>query len=85
MTLEEKLQNLPPEPGVYLMKDHAGRIIYVGKALSLKNRVRSYFQKGAIGEKTGVMTMRKMGQATSLQDYYSFSLSSFPIPFQGGS
>ncbi len=55
MTLEEKLQNLPDSPGVYIMKDHAGRIIYIGKALSLKNRVRSYFQKGSKGEKTEIM------------------------------
>jgi len=55
MTLEEKLQNLPPEPGVYLMKDRRGHIIYVGKALSLKNRVRSYFQKGTKGEKTEML------------------------------
>ena len=35
---------LPDKPGVYLMKDDKGRIIYVGKAINLKNRVRSYFQ-----------------------------------------
>ncbi|MDH4163248.1 MAG: excinuclease ABC subunit UvrC [Nitrospirota bacterium] len=52
MTLEEKLQNLPDSPGVYLMKDARGHIIYAGKALSLRNRVRSYFQKGAKDEKT---------------------------------
>ncbi len=55
MTLEEKLQNLPEEPGVYIMKDAAGRIIYIGKAVSLANRVLSYFQKGAKGEKTDIM------------------------------
>lgn len=44
MTLEEKLQSLPAAPGVYLHKDAAGKIIYVGKAKVLKNRVRSYFQ-----------------------------------------
>ena len=55
MTLEEKLQNLPDAPGVYSMKDHAGHIIYIGKALSLKSRVRSYFQKGSKGEKTELM------------------------------
>ncbi|HUJ17698.1 MAG TPA: excinuclease ABC subunit UvrC [Nitrospirota bacterium] len=55
MTLEEKLHNLPDEPGVYLMKDEKGRIIYIGKALSLWNRVNSYFQKGAKGEKTEMM------------------------------
>lgn len=36
--------NLPDRPGVYLFRDDAGQVIYVGKALSLKNRVRSYFQ-----------------------------------------
>ena len=55
MTLEEKLQNLPDSPGVYLMKDEKGHIIYIGKAVSLWNRVRSYFQKGAKGEKTEIM------------------------------
>lgn len=43
MVLEEKLKNLPEQPGVYLMKDQKGLIIYVGKAINLKNRVRSYF------------------------------------------
>ena len=46
MVLEEKLKNLPASPGVYLHKDEAGKIIYVGKAKNLKNRVRSYFQSG---------------------------------------
>jgi excinuclease ABC subunit C len=41
--LQTKLENLPSKPGVYLMKDAAGKIIYVGKAKSLRNRVRSYF------------------------------------------
>lgn len=47
MALEQKLKLLPDKPGVYLMKDEEGNIIYVGKALSLKNRVRSYFQNQA--------------------------------------
>lgn len=41
--LAEKLLHLPEKPGVYLMKDEQGRIIYVGKAVVLYNRVRSYF------------------------------------------
>jgi excinuclease ABC subunit C len=41
--LREVLAKIPPDPGVYLMKDRKGRIIYVGKAASLKARVRSYF------------------------------------------
>lgn len=52
MIIAEKLRNLPDAPGVYLMRDGRGHVIYVGKALSLKNRVRSYFQKGAKDEKT---------------------------------
>jgi excinuclease ABC subunit C len=43
--LEEKLDNLPVSPGVYLFKDKAGTILYVGKARSLRSRVRSYFQE----------------------------------------
>ena len=42
--IQEKLKTLPEEPGVYLMKDIRGKIIYVGKARVLKNRVRQYFQ-----------------------------------------
>lgn len=42
--LREQIANLPEHPGVYLMKDEAGTVIYVGKAINLKNRVRSYFQ-----------------------------------------
>ena len=44
MTLEEKLKTLPNTPGVYIHKNEAGKIIYIGKAKNLKNRVRSYFQ-----------------------------------------
>ena len=42
--IKEHLKKLPAEPGVYLMKDKFDNIIYVGKAVSLKNRVRQYFQ-----------------------------------------
>lgn len=42
--LREKLDALPVEPGVYIMKDASGIILYVGKARSLRNRVRQYFQ-----------------------------------------
>ena len=42
--IKENLKKLPDEPGVYLHKDKLGQVIYVGKAISLKNRVRQYFQ-----------------------------------------
>lgn len=43
--LEEELKKLPKKPGVYLMHDQADTIIYVGKAINLHNRVRSYFRE----------------------------------------
>src|SRR5258705_3903423 len=46
-SLGKKLESLPDGPGVYLYKDRRGRVLYVGKAKSLRSRVRSYFQKGA--------------------------------------
>jgi excinuclease ABC subunit C len=45
MNLQTKLENLPTNPGVYLMKNDQGEIIYVGKAVNLRNRVRSYFRE----------------------------------------
>ncbi|MCJ7833882.1 excinuclease ABC subunit UvrC [Cuneatibacter sp. NSJ-177] len=44
--LKEELKKLPDKPGVYLMHDKGDHIIYVGKAVNLKNRVRQYFQNG---------------------------------------
>ncbi|MBM2814740.1 MAG: uvrC [Ignavibacteria bacterium] len=46
ISLQEKIANMPGKPGVYLYKNEAGKIIYVGKAKNLRNRVRSYFQSG---------------------------------------
>jgi excinuclease ABC subunit C len=46
ITLKEKLETIPMRPGVYLFKDREGTIVYVGKARSLRDRVRSYFQAG---------------------------------------
>ncbi|MER3330322.1 MAG: GIY-YIG nuclease family protein, partial [Candidatus Kapaibacterium sp.] len=45
MDLTDKIANLPQKPGIYQYKDESGKIIYVGKAIKLRNRVRSYFNK----------------------------------------
>ena len=53
--LEDKLKQLPTEPGVYFFKDGKGKIIYIGKAAVLKNRVSSYFQKSPHDPKTTLL------------------------------
>ncbi len=53
--LEEKIRMLPDSPGCYLMKDAGGTVIYVGKAVNLKNRVRSYFRDTAHTPKVSAM------------------------------
>ncbi|MGQ9610884.1 MAG: excinuclease ABC subunit UvrC [bacterium] len=45
--LEDKLKAIPSQPGVYIMKDADEKVLYIGKAISLSNRVRSYFQPSA--------------------------------------
>jgi excinuclease ABC subunit C len=51
--LEATLKKLPDRPGVYLMRDARGEVVYVGKAQSLRHRVRSYWQKAATGPLEG--------------------------------
>jgi excinuclease ABC subunit C len=59
MTLDEKLQNLPTQPGCYIHKNSKGQIIYVGKAKVLRNRVRQYFQSSrAMDAKTQELVSR---------------------------
>jgi excinuclease ABC subunit C len=60
--MEVKLKTLPAEPGVYLLKDTQGEILYVGKAASLKDRVRSYFQAT-----TDLKTQRLMREVADLE------------------
>jgi len=45
--LKDKLASFPDNPGIYLMKDSAGEVLYVGKAVSLRNRIRTYFQESS--------------------------------------
>jgi excinuclease ABC subunit C len=55
LELKKKLANLPDSPGVYLMRDASSRILYVGKAVSIKNRVRSYFTNAHRAPRTASM------------------------------
>src|SRR4030043_108542 len=55
-SLEQKIDHLPNNPGVYLFKDTKGTILYVGKAGNIKHRVVSYFQK-PIGKDIKTLTM----------------------------
>jgi excinuclease ABC subunit C len=47
--IEARLKAMPAKPGVYLFRDADGRVLYIGKAKSLRSRVRSYFQRGGDG------------------------------------
>ena len=62
--LRAKLTEVPDRPGIYLFKDRHGKIIYVGKALSLKKRVASYFQTG---RPSTDKTFRMMNDAEDLE------------------
>ncbi len=61
--LREKLKHLPENPGVYVMLDSYGQVIYVGKAKNLKNRVRQYFF-------SGVKTDKVMAMVSNIADFY---------------
>ena len=61
--LKERLGQLPRKPGVYLMKDRKSEIIYIGKAKSLRHRVRSYFQE------TGAISPRYVSMISHIHDF----------------
>src|SRR5215510_840505 len=56
---KEKLETLPAQPGCYLFKDKKGVVVYVGKAKSLRSRVRSYFQDGAGDERPFIPLLQR--------------------------
>lgn len=55
----EKLEALPPKPGCYVFRGEGGEVLYVGKAKSLRSRVRSYFQDGSSDERFFIPLLRK--------------------------
>ncbi|HEX7083225.1 MAG TPA: excinuclease ABC subunit UvrC [Gaiellaceae bacterium] len=57
--IEEQLKRVPPKPGVYLFRDARGEVLYVGKAKSLRPRVRSYFQPGSSDTRPGIRHMTR--------------------------
>ncbi|MGE5299392.1 MAG: excinuclease ABC subunit UvrC [Acidobacteriota bacterium] len=61
--MQEKLARVPAKPGVYFFKDEKGRILYVGKARDLKNRLRSYFHKSA------ALDERKAAMVRGVRDF----------------
>lgn len=58
--------NLPPQPGVYRMFNAAGQVIYVGKAIDLRKRVSSYFNRNGLGPRTRLMVSQIAGIETTL-------------------
>ena len=64
--LEEQIQTLPTSPGVYLMKDQAGTVLYIGKAKNLRSRVRNYFGKSADARLSLRFLMPKVRQVETI-------------------
>lgn len=56
MDIKERLKEVPDQPGVYIFRDEGGKVLYVGKAASLRSRVRSYFQRSG-GQSTRISAM----------------------------
>ncbi len=59
-SIEDKLESLPPTPGCYLFIDKGGAVVYVGKAKSLRSRVRSYFQDGSSDDRYFIPILRRI-------------------------
>ncbi|MCH6544564.1 MAG: excinuclease ABC subunit UvrC [Deltaproteobacteria bacterium] len=64
-SIQEKLDSFPSRPGVYLMKDRGGKVIYIGKAKDLRNRIRAYF-RGGDGRFQIDFLMRRVGDVETL-------------------
>jgi excinuclease ABC subunit C len=73
--LASALAKLPDKPGVYLMKDARGTVLYVGKAQSLRHRVRSYWQKGPIGGPDGQVIRAALDKVADVEVTQTDSVS----------
>src|SRR3954466_4668622 len=62
--IESQLRRVPQRPGVYLFRSEQGDVLYVGKAKSLRPRVRSYFQAGSSDTRQGIRKMATGGEAS---------------------
>jgi excinuclease ABC subunit C len=60
--IEQRLQEIPPEPGVYFMRDATDRILYIGKSKKLRSRVRSYFREGSQHTPRIAMMVRQVAE-----------------------
>lgn len=60
MSLQDQIKNLPLTSGVYLMKDKDGRVIYIGKAVSLRKRVQSYFRRKSVNAEVYALKLEKL-------------------------
>jgi len=68
--IEEQLSRLPESPGVYLFRDAEGTILYVGKAASLRHRVRSYF---GVGQKLSPKLLKMVSRMADIDFYITSS------------
>jgi excinuclease ABC subunit C len=66
MSLEQKISRIPERPGVYLMKDQIGRVIYIGKAKNLKKRVKSYAINKIDDSYQNIKTTRLLSKVTDI-------------------
>lgn len=66
MNLLPNLSQIPDAPGVYLMVGRDGEILYIGKAISLRNRVRSYFQEGAVHHPRTTAMVEKVAEVRTI-------------------
>jgi len=78
VVVKKKIKSLPEDPGIYMMKNNRGQVIYVGKAANIKKRVLSYFSKALLPYKTQRMVgeVERIEHITSATEHEAFLLES---------